>query len=1307
MKRFRYIQINNGVGSGNIGDELMAQEFWKLLPAGVVLDVPVLPDAVRYRGHYPKPHRYFEVATSASIVPDVAGLLVGDTPVAEFEGLSYPLGTIGPALSAFADRALPVDAIAVGVDRLHTLEGRRLFTAHYSAVRSWTVRSFACRDALLDLGVPDDRIRVAADLAWLFTPNHDSDQWAADQWADLGIDTGRSLLVVNVVHQANAAEQTQKRAIASALDKLAMERGYQIAFLSNETRLREGYDTGAVAAVRVLMQQPSVEVPVAYFTPQEVVSLLRPATTVLTQRYHMAIEAILAETIPVCLLRGQKLSGLTQEFKLLACAIDRDEIVAQVNQSAARRSERLTELKATREEHRQRAKTALSFFRASLQAERRRASSAARPRKNPGIVVIHMGGLGDLVLSAPLFSSLRLRFPKSTISLLCRASFGGLVDLFPVRPDRVIPVSFEPQGFTDFGQGVRNVLADLEGQLFDLETDIVISAELEPTWLSWYLTSLWRAPVNLACTQLDPPRGLLPILLHECHLELVLLKGPTHRSDLVEGDRYEALGMSAGLREWVRHKWSLAPDLALAGKELLFSLGLTPGEYGVCFPLGAGSTLVKRWPTESFATALEAATDSFRLPILLTGESHEQEALEAQALLFRERGAQVSIFAGRSNQIPLLATLLRWARFFLGNDTGPAHLAQAFDTPGVVIFGGGTWPHYRPWGAGTVGVVHPLHCFGCRWDCAFGEAICISSVSTEGVIKAIRQSAANPSAPSSVVTLDHASAEIQQLVGAASHIHNATQQDRLARFQALVETQYASNKSQLQLVQVSKELEHQRLTVSGLRQEKRSASARAPMPSLRDLELELGRIETRVADSVGAVQSLVRFGGSVSEKPVGFRVAALLPSDEDYSASLEAGFYGDTPIHHGPSTPGQSDAIRSAEDRLVIIERLLAQVEQLQVEADRRLDAVVQANGIMADQQVEQNRLLNELGAARAQIDWLGERTGEFESAAVSRLKGIEEVNELLRERDEAFGKQRVDFGSLQGHVEIQGRLLRELEQAAQDRLEALAAAATDIAEARKAASERLAAINDANSLLAHEQKVSEDLRQKLTLLNHEFSVANQRLAVAEPAAAERLEALEDVNRLLATAQANAEAVRQETARLSSELTLATQRAMIAEDAATERLQLLAAASVANHEQLGRVAMFESAAAQRLAALEATADSLRRQAAAYSALRSDLEQVARDAEHAQSVQLAEREHWQGTMTELRGARSSEQTARLAAEERVSELRLRSDQISSERDRYLRATQELQLGEQELASQILAIQTETLVQSVLRRLRQLF
>jgi len=152
---------------------------------------------------------------------------------------------------------------------------------------------------------------------------------------------------------------------------------------------------------------------------------------------------------------------------------------------------------------------------------------------------------------------------------------------------------------------------------------------------------------------------------------------------------------------------------------------------------------------------------------------------------------------------------------------------------------------------------------------------------------------------------------------------------------------------------------------------------------------------------------------------------------------------------------------------------------------------------------------------------------------------------------------------------------------------------------------------------------------------------------------------------------------------------------------------MLTAANQANQEQFERLLVFESAAVERLTALEATAANLRRQTAANSAMRSDLEQIASEATRAQALQIAEREHWQLAMAELRSARTNEHSARLIAEERLAELQLRSSQVSEERDQYLRATRELQLSEQQLTNQVLAIQADTLVQSIFRRLRQLF
>src|SRR5688500_2847583 len=47
-------QICNGLGAGNIGDELMARAFWDALPAGLRLTVDVFPNHTQQREPYPE-----------------------------------------------------------------------------------------------------------------------------------------------------------------------------------------------------------------------------------------------------------------------------------------------------------------------------------------------------------------------------------------------------------------------------------------------------------------------------------------------------------------------------------------------------------------------------------------------------------------------------------------------------------------------------------------------------------------------------------------------------------------------------------------------------------------------------------------------------------------------------------------------------------------------------------------------------------------------------------------------------------------------------------------------------------------------------------------------------------------------------------------------------------------------------------------------------------------------------------------------------------------------------------------------------
>jgi hypothetical protein len=86
-----------------------------------------------------------------------------------------------------------------------------------------------------------------------------------------------------------------------------------------------------------------------------------------------------------------------------------------------------------------------------------------------------------------------------------------------------------------------------------------------------------------------------------------------------------------------------------------------------------------------------------------------------------------------------LGGLLEMARFYLGNDTGAMHLAAALGRPVVPIFGGGTWPRFQPVARRSLTIVQPLPCFGCAWDCFFGDAPCVRTISPGSVRRALER----------------------------------------------------------------------------------------------------------------------------------------------------------------------------------------------------------------------------------------------------------------------------------------------------------------------------------------------------------------------------------------------------------------------------------------------------------------------------------------------------------------------------------------------------------------------------------------
>lgn len=89
--------------------------------------------------------------------------------------------------------------------------------------------------------------------------------------------------------------------------------------------------------------------------------------------------------------------------------------------------------------------------------------------------------------------------------------------------------------------------------------------------------------------------------------------------------------------------------------------------------------------------------------------------------------------------LPDLMSLLAGARLFVGNDSGPAHIAAAFDVPCVTIFGSSNSKIWHPWMTRHRVVETAWDCKPCPGDrCyAFDEPRCILSVTPEAVARAV------------------------------------------------------------------------------------------------------------------------------------------------------------------------------------------------------------------------------------------------------------------------------------------------------------------------------------------------------------------------------------------------------------------------------------------------------------------------------------------------------------------------------------------------------------------------------------------
>ncbi|MGB7024795.1 MAG: glycosyltransferase family 9 protein [Candidatus Acidiferrales bacterium] len=171
------------------------------------------------------------------------------------------------------------------------------------------------------------------------------------------------------------------------------------------------------------------------------------------------------------------------------------------------------------------------------------------------------------------------------------------------------------------------------------------------------------------------------------------------------------------------------PDAQALVSEQLAARGMAPGKpYAVLHP--GAKYFTKRWAIDKFITLARELRDKHGIePVFNLGRGESEIAAEVRRQCARDFVLLDSL------DLRQLIALIAGCRIFIGNDSGPTHIATALARPVVAIFGSSSSVHWRPWQTKNRVVQNDFPCNPCRGDrCyAFSEPRCILSVALDQV----------------------------------------------------------------------------------------------------------------------------------------------------------------------------------------------------------------------------------------------------------------------------------------------------------------------------------------------------------------------------------------------------------------------------------------------------------------------------------------------------------------------------------------------------------------------------------------------
>ena len=368
-------------------------------------------------------------------------------------------------------------------------------------------------------------------------------------------------------------------------------------------------------------------------------------------------------------------------------------------------------------------KAIYSFVVRSLYLQRK--TLELRTEEGHNLLVIRGDGLGDLLLALPALRHFKESFGACRITLLTRREWVDIAKLFPYV-DELIAWDKEQYARSIFYR--LRFIRKLRGHFYAVAIHSTYSREpLADEILC----------CCLATQKIGFDGNLNNILAKQkakndpCYTRLIkpIASGPLEIdrnrdfAEQVTGKQIAAVDFQPQIR--------LPESDRMAAVKLLRDAGLKPESDLIVALFPGASWDAKLWPFDAYAQLADKILNYYPARIVICGAAADVRGVEKVQV--KMNGPAVNL-AGKTT-LRELAAVFEACDLFIGNDTGPLHLAVSVGTPTLGIIGGGHFGRFYPYGnLSRHRMVHKqMDCYYCDWKCIHETVRCIQEITVEDV----------------------------------------------------------------------------------------------------------------------------------------------------------------------------------------------------------------------------------------------------------------------------------------------------------------------------------------------------------------------------------------------------------------------------------------------------------------------------------------------------------------------------------------------------------------------------------------------